>query len=82
MIDAGAGNDAVSVVSFSTPSNLVVSLGAGNNVLTLNNARAFAAFLYGGTGTNTLNTDAATRTGVRTLKYFQFQTVNNSPAPG
>ena len=82
VIDAGAGNDSVSVVSFSTRSNLVVTLGAGNNVLTLNNARAFAAFLYGGTGTNTLNTDAATRTGVRALKYFRFQTVNDSPAPG
>ena len=77
VIDAGAGNDAVSVSSFTTRSSLFVYLGAGNDTLTLSNARAFAAFLYGGTGVNTLVTDAATRTGVRTLRYFQFQTVNN-----
>jgi hypothetical protein len=58
--------------------NLVVSMGAGNDVLTLDNVSAFAAFLYGGAGANTLNTTASTRAGIRTLRYFQFQTVNNT----
>lgn len=57
--------------------NLSLLTGAGNDVLTLNNASAFAAFLYGGTGANTLNSNGPTRTNVRTLRYFQFQTVNN-----
>lgn len=76
VIDAGAGNDSVLVSDFTTRSSLFVYLGAGNDGLTLSNARAFAAFLYGGTGSNTLTTDAATRTGVRTLRYYQFQAVN------
>jgi Ca2+-binding RTX toxin-like protein len=73
VIDAGAGDDTVAASGFTTPSSLFVYLGAGNDSLTLINARAFAAFLYGGTGSNTLTTDAATRTGVRTLRSFQFQ---------
>ena len=36
-----------------------------------------AVFLYGGTGSNSLTTNAATRSGIRTLRWFQFQTVNN-----
>lgn len=57
--------------------NLSLLTGAGNDVFTLNNASAFAAFLYGGTGANTLNSNGPTRTNVRTLRYFQVQTVNN-----
>ena len=50
--------------------------GSGNDTLTLENAAAFAAFLYGGPDTNSLTTNAATRAGIRTLKYSQFQTRN------
>jgi len=78
VIDAGAGNDTVRSENLTTRYNLFVYLGAGNDQLTLNNAKAFAAFLYGGTGTNALTTNAATRTGVRTLRSFQFQTVTNA----
>ncbi|MFM9058502.1 MAG: hypothetical protein ACKOSQ_05205 [Planctomycetaceae bacterium] len=77
VIDAGMGNDAVSCEGLTTRSNLFVYLGPGNDQLELYNVRAFAAFLYGGTGTNSLTTNAATRSGIRTLKCFQFQTVNN-----
>ena len=58
--------------------------GSGNDTLTLENAAAFAAFLYGGPDTNSLTTNAATRAGIRTLKYSQFQTRNRclSPAAG
>jgi Ca2+-binding RTX toxin-like protein len=77
VIDAGSGNDTVSSTALSTRYNLFVYLGAGNDALTLNNASAFAAFLYGGTGANTLTTNAPTRANVRTLRSFQFQTVNN-----
>ena len=78
VIDAGAGNDEVFSENLNVRYNLFVYLGAGNDQLTLNNAKAFAAFLYGGTGTNSLTTNAATRTGVRTLRSFQFQTVTNA----
>jgi hypothetical protein len=77
VIDAGAGDDQVGVSSLSVRYNLTVSLGGGTDGLTLINVSAFAAFLYGGTGTNTLNIDAPSRTGIRTLRYYQFQTVNN-----
>ena len=78
VIDAGAGNDEVFSENLNVRYNLFVYLGAGNDQLTLNNAKAFAAFLYGGTGTNSLTTNAATRAGIRTLKYYQFQTVTNA----
>jgi hypothetical protein len=78
VVDAGAGNDRVFSRDLTTRYNLFVYLGAGNDELTLNNLKAFAAFLYGGTGTNSLTTNAATRTGVRTLRSFQFQTVTNA----
>lgn len=78
VVDAGAGNDRVVSGNLTTRYNLFVYLGAGNDELTLNNARALAAFLYGGTGTNSLTTNAATRAGVRTLRSFQFQTVTNA----
>ena len=77
MIDAGAGNDRVLSSGLTTRSNLFVYLGAGNDQLELYDARAFAVFLYGGTGSNSLTTNAATRSGIRTLRWFQFQTVNN-----
>lgn len=77
VIDAGAGNDRVFSSGLTTRYNLFVYLGPGNDRLELYNSSAFAAFLYGGTGANTLTTNAATRSGIRTLKYFQFQTVNN-----
>jgi hypothetical protein len=76
VIDAGAGNDRVFSSELTTRSNLFVYLGPGNDELDLSNVRAAAAFLYGGTGTNTLTTNAATRAGIRFLKYFQFQAVN------
>ena len=78
VIDAGAGNDWVFSSGLTTRYNLFVYLGPGNDRLDLYNSSAFAAFLYGGTGANTLTTNAATRTGIRTLRYFQFQTVNNT----
>lgn len=77
VVNAGAGNDRVFSGNLTTRYNLFVYLGAGNDELTLNNAKAFAAFLYGGTGTNSLTTNAATRTGVRTLRSFQFQNTTN-----
>ena len=77
VIDAGAGNDRVLSSGLTTRSNLFVYLGAGNDQLELYDARAFAVFLYGGTGSNSLTTNAATRSGIRTLRWFQFQTVNN-----
>jgi hypothetical protein len=70
VIDAGAGNDDVFSENLNVRYNLFVYLGAGNDGLGLNNLKAFAAFLYGGTGTNSLTTNAATRTGVRTLRSF------------
>ena len=76
VIDTGPGNDVVSTNSLATRHNLFAYLGQGNDTLTLENAAAFAAFLYGGPGTNSLTTNAATRAGIRTLKYFQFQTRN------
>jgi hypothetical protein len=78
VIDAGAGDDSVFINGLATRYNLFVYLGAGDDGLEVYNSSAFAAFLYGGTGTNSLETNAATRRGIRTLKYFQFQTVNNT----
>ena len=75
VIDAGAGNDQVAITRLQTPGNVFVYLGPGNDALTMVDVSAFAAFLYGGTGTNSLGTNAATRSGIRVLKYYQFQTV-------
>jgi hypothetical protein len=77
VFDVGAGDDQVYSNSLTTRYNLFVYLGPGNDGFRLTNARAFAAFLYGGTGANTLTTNADTRAGIRTLRYYQFQTVNN-----
>jgi hypothetical protein len=78
VIDAGAGDDSVLLSDMQIRSTLFASLGAGTDVLTVNDTTALAAFLCGGTGANTLNVNAATRTGIRTLRYYKFQTVNNT----
>ncbi|MFM7205128.1 MAG: hypothetical protein ACKO4T_00445 [Planctomycetaceae bacterium] len=76
-IHAESGDDDVRIDSMQVKRNLSVNLGAGNDSLAVMNLRAFAAFFYGGSGTNTLSTDAATRAGSRTLRKFQFQVVSN-----
>jgi len=76
VIDAGAGDDSVFINGLATRYNLSVYLGAGDDRLELYSSSALTAFLYGGTGTNSLTTNAEARAGIRTLKYFQFQTRN------
>lgn len=53
--------------------NLFASMGAGNDGVNITTTTAPAAFLYGGTRSNTLEIDAASRTGIRTLRTYQFQ---------
>ena len=74
-IDAGLGDDYVRIDAMQVRRNLFVRLGAGDDLLEITSTSAFAAVLYGASGTNTLSTDPATRAGIRTLKYFQFQAV-------
>lgn len=76
VINAGDGNDTVELESMTVRYNLFVYMGAGDDVLTVGDTTALAAFLYGGTGINTLNIDPASLTGIRRLRYYQFQTVN------
>ena len=76
-INAGSGDDDVWIDTIQVQRNLFVRLGAGDDSLKITNGKAFAAFLYGGDGTNSLSTDAATQAGSRTLKYFRFQAVAN-----
>lgn len=73
-IDAGSGDDSVGIDSLLVKRTLFVLLGAGDDTLTITNVAAFATFLYGGSGTNSLSTDTATRSGNRTLRYTQFRT--------
>lgn len=75
-IAAGSGDDFVRVDNSQVRRRLFINLGTGNDSLGGINLRAFAAYLYGGSGTNSLSTDAATRAGSRTLRHFQFQAVS------
>lgn len=75
VIDTGTGDDSVAINLTRIRYNLFVSLGAGNDDLELTAVSAFAAYLYGGPGTNSLDIDSASRTGIRRLFYTQFQTV-------
>lgn len=74
-LDAGTENDSVRIDGMQVRRNLSINLGAGNDSLDIANLRAFAAFLYGGSGTNSLSTDTATRAASRTLRHYQFQAV-------
>jgi hypothetical protein len=82
VVDAGAGNDEVRIDRFRSRYNVFVHLGAGDDALLMIDVSAFAAYVYGGTGTNSLATDASTRSGIRFLRYYQFQFVmNDIPLP-
>jgi hypothetical protein len=74
-LDAGTGNDSVRIDGMQVRRNLSINLGAGNDSLDIANLRAFAAFFFGGSGTNSLSTDTATRAASRTLRHYQFQAV-------
>lgn len=76
-LDAGTGNDFVGIDGMQVRRNLFISLGAGNDSVGVTNLRAFAAFFYGGSGTNSLSTDTATRAGSGTLRHYQFRAVAN-----
>lgn len=74
-INTDGGDDSVAIELTQVRSNLVVALGAGNDELTIADTSAFAAFLYGGPGSNTLDIDDFSRTSIRRLFVRQFQTV-------
>lgn len=76
-IGTGSGDDDVRIDTTEVRRNLFIRLGAGDDSLEMTNVKALGAFLYGGSGTNSLSTDAATRAGSRTLKYYRFQAVTN-----
>jgi hypothetical protein len=76
-LDAGTGNDFVGIDGMQVRRNLFISLGAGNDSLGVTNLRAFAAFFSGGSGTNSLSTDTATRAGSGTLRHYRFRAVAN-----
>lgn len=76
-LGAGTGHDSVRIDGMQVRRNLSIHLGTGNDSLDIANLRAFAAFFYGGSGTNSLFTDTATRAASRTLRYFQFQAGKN-----
>ena len=74
-VDTLGGDDQVRISDTRVRFSLLVALGAGNDRLELSDVGAFAAFLYGGPGTNELDVDAASRAAIRRLFYAQFQTV-------
>jgi hypothetical protein len=76
-IHAESGEDDVRINSMQVKRNLFIRLGTGNDSLGIVKMKAFAAFLQGGTGTNSLTTDTPTRTGNRTLRRDRFQTMTN-----
>lgn len=76
-IHAESGDDDVRIDSMQVKRNLFIRLGTGNDSLGIVKMKAFAAFLQGGTGTNSLTTDTPTRTGNRTLRRDRFQTMTN-----
>jgi len=76
-IHAESGEDDVRIDSMQVKRNLFIRLGTGNDSLGIVKMKAFAAFLQGGTGTNSLTTDTPTRTGNRTLRRDRFQTMTN-----
>lgn len=76
-IDAGLGNDRVAIDNLRVGRNLFVGLGAGNDALEVKNLRAAAAVLAGGIGSNSLVTDATTRTANRRLTAIGFRPLNN-----
>lgn len=75
VINAGGDEDLVGLGDVQVRYNLFVYLEGANDVLSLADVRTRNAFLYGGLGENTLNIDNASRSGIRTLRYYQFQTV-------
>jgi len=75
VINTDGGDDSVAIELTQVRYNLLVALGAGNDELAITATSAFAAFLYGGPGSNTLDIDDASRTGIRRLFFWQFQMV-------
>jgi hypothetical protein len=71
-IDTGVGNDRVEIEASQFRYNLLVSLGAGDDTLRLLTTSAFAAYLYGGPGTNGLDIDRPSMLGIRWLYDTQF----------
>lgn len=74
-VDTGAGADLVRIELTRIRYALVVALGIGDDDMEITDTTALAAYLYGGTGTNELAIDTASRAGIRRLLYTQFQTV-------
>ena len=75
VINTDGGDDRVSIDLTQVRFNLFVSLGAGNDDLELTAIAAFAAFLDGGPGGNTLAIDDASRNAIRRLFVTRFQAV-------
>lgn len=75
IISAGAGVDTVGMAQTVVRDFVQVALGGGDDEVELRTTRARAAFLAGGPGGNALALDAATRGGVRRLRFVRFQTV-------
>lgn len=76
VVGTGDGNDDVRFLQQDVRDAVKVALGAGDDALELRTVRAQAAFLTGGPGFNALDLDAATRSGVRRLRFMRFQTVS------
>ena len=73
IIDTGRESDHAAIDGMNVRGVLTVSLGAGDDGVELRNSSALACLLYGGTGVNSLEVDAATRAGIRRLRAVQFQ---------
>jgi hypothetical protein len=75
LISTLGGDDTIQFRDVAVRYGLTVDLGAGNDVISLENTRALAAWLYGGPGTNTLDLDAASRVGIRRIYTYRLNAV-------
>lgn len=75
IVSTGAGVDTVGIAQQVVRDFVQVTLGGGKDELALETVQARWALLGGGLGANALTLNAATRSGVRNLRFARFQTV-------
>jgi len=75
VVTTGADDDGMWFVGLAVRDTVQVTLGGGDDALEFETVQARWAFLGGGLGANALTLNAATRSGVRSLRFVRFQTV-------